>query len=279
MSILLQRTLSGVVFIVLMLLGLLVHPFGYAGLMLLCVGVMTFEFYRMSLGGWNRTGQLFGFLTCGLLFLTGFAAAGYGAGAARILFFMLPLPLITVWITVLYDKSDDLLKHAAFLFLPLLYISLPFSLFNFMVFHPERGFQGIRLLALFIMLWASDVGGYIIGMTFGQKKGHKLFPRISPKKSWEGFIGSIVFAQLAALVVYFWNPLSLTLMHYVILALIISVLGVFGDLIESVMKRNFGVKDTGTIMPGHGGLLDRFDGALLAFPIAIVYVLWVQQYF
>lgn len=63
-------------------------------------------------------------------------------------------------------------------------------------------------------------------MTFGQKKGHKLFPRISPKKSWEGFIGSIVFAQLAALVVYFWNPLSLTLMHYVILALIISVLGV-----------------------------------------------------
>ena len=156
---------------------------------------------------------------------------------------------------------------------------LLFSLFNFMVFHPERGFQGIRLLALFIMLWASDVGGYIIGMTFGQKKGHKLFPRISPKKSWEGFIGSIVFAQLAALVVYFWNPLSLTLMHYVILALIISVLGVFGDLIESVMKRNFGVKDTGTIMPGHGGLLDRFDGALLAFPIAIVYVLWVQQYF
>ena len=115
-------------------------------------------------------------------------------------------------------------------------------------------------------------------MTFGQKKGHKLFPRISPKKSWEVY-WQYRICSVGSLSGIFWNPLSLTLMHYVILALIISVLGVFGDLIESVMKRNFGVKDTGTILPGHGGLLDRFDGALLAFPIAIVYVLWVQQYF
>lgn len=93
--------------------------------MLLCVGVMTFEFYRMSLGGWNRTGQLLDFDVWAFV-LTGFAAAGYGAGAARILFFMLPLPLITVWITVLYDKSDDLLKHAAFYFFRC-YISLCLS--------------------------------------------------------------------------------------------------------------------------------------------------------
>ena len=113
-------------------------------------------------------------------------------------------------------------------------------------------------------------------MGFGQKSGHKLFPRISPKKSWEGFAGSIVFAQVVAAVLNVWNPLSLPWAHYVVLALLISVFGVLGDLIESVMKRSFGVKDTGTIMPGHGGLLDRFDAALIALPIAVIYILFVN---
>jgi phosphatidate cytidylyltransferase len=274
---LLKRTLSGFVFVVLMLLGLLLHPLGYAGLMLVCMGIMVFEFYRMSLGSWNKWGQFFGLLAAGLLFLTSFVMTGYGIEEARFLLFLIPLPIVAIWITVLYNKSDTLLQRAAFLFLPLLYIAVPFSLFNFLTNHPTGTFEGVRLLTLFILLWASDIGGYLIGMGFGQKRGHKLFPRISPKKSWEGFVGSIVFAQLAGVLLYVWNPLTLALIHYLVLALLIAVFGVLGDLIESVMKRSFGVKDTGTIMPGHGGLLDRFDGALIAFPIAIVYVLWVYH--
>ncbi len=277
MNTLLKRTLSGFVFVVLMLLGLLLHPLGYAGLMLICIGIMMLEFYRMSLGSWNKPGQFFGLLAAGLLFLTSFVITGYGMEKARFLLFLIPFPIVAIWITVLYNKSDTLLQRAAFLFLPLLYIAVPFSLFNFLTNYPIGNFQGSKLLTLFILLWASDIGGYLIGMGFGQKRGHKLFPRISPKKSWEGFVGSVVFAQLAAVLLYVWNPLTFALIHYVVLALLIAVLGVLGDLIESVMKRSFGVKDAGTIMPGHGGLLDRFDGALIAFPIAIVYVLWVYH--
>lgn len=276
MSTLVKRTLSGLVFIAIMVPGMLFHPLAYAVLMLVCVSLMTLEFYRMSIDSWNKPGQVFGFLSAVFLYLTTYVIARHGLWEARYLLLIMPLPVTAAWITVLYNKSEDVLKFAAFLFLPILYIAVPFSIFNFLSFPSIGTFEGSRLLSLFIILWASDIGGYLIGMGFGQRGGHKLFPRISPKKSWEGFAGSIVFAQVAAAVLNVWNPLSLPWAHYVVLALLISVFGVFGDLIESVMKRSFGVKDTGTIMPGHGGLLDRFDAALIALPIAVIYILFVN---
>lgn len=276
MSTLVKRTLSGLVFIALMVPGMLFHPLAYAVLMLVCVSLMTMEFYRMSLDSWNKPGQVFGFLSAVFLYLTTYVIARHGLWEARYLLLIMPLPVTAAWITVLYNKSEDVLKFAAYLFLPILYIAVPFSIFNFLSFPSIGTFEGSRLLSLFIILWASDIGGYLIGMGFGQRGGHKLFPRISPKKSWEGFAGSIVFAQVVAAVLNVWNPLSLPWAHYVVLALLISVFGVFGDLIESVMKRSFGVKDTGTIMPGHGGLLDRFDAALIALPIAVIYILFVN---
>lgn len=276
MSTLVKRTLSGLVFIAIMVPGMLFHPLAYAVLMLVCVSLMTLEFYRMSIDSWNKPGQVFGFLSAVFLYLTTYVIARHGLWEARYLLLIMPLPVTAAWITVLYNKSEDVLKFAAYLFLPILYIAVPFSIFNFLSFPSIGTFEGSRLLSLFIILWASDIGGYLIGMGFGQRGGHKLFPRISPKKSWEGFAGSIVFAQVAAAVLNVWNPLSLPWAHYVVLALLISVFGVFGDLIESVMKRSFGVKDTGTIMPGHGGLLDRFDAALIALPIAVIYILFVN---
>lgn len=276
MSTLVKRTLSGLVFIAIMVPGMLFHPLAYAVLMLVCVSLMTLEFYRMSIDSWNKPGQVFGFLSAVFLYLTTYVIARHGLWEARYLLLIMPLPVTAAWITVLYNKSEDVLKFAAFLFLPILYIAVPFSIFNFLSFPSIGTFEGSRLLSLFIILWASDIGGYLIGMGFGQRGGHKLFPRISPKKSWEGFAGSIVFAQVAAAVLNVWNPLSLPWAHYVVLALLISVFGVLGDLIESVMKRSFGVKDTGTIMPGHGGLLDRFDAALIALPIAVIYILFVN---
>lgn len=276
MSTLVKRTLSGLVFIALMVPGMLFHPLAYAVLMLVCVSLMTLEFYRMSIDSWNKPGQVFGFLSAVFLYLTTYVIARHGLWEARYLLLIMPLPVTAAWITVLYNKSEDVLKFAAFLFLPILYIAVPFSIFNFLSFPSIGTFEGSRLLSLFIILWASDIGGYLIGMGFGQRGGRKLFPRISPKKSWEGFAGSIVFAQVVAAVLNVWNPLSLPWAHYVVLALLISVFGVLGDLIESVMKRSFGVKDTGTIMPGHGGLLDRFDAALIALPIAVIYILFVN---
>lgn len=236
MSTLVKRTLSGLVFIAIMVPGMLFHPLAYAVLMLVCVSLMTLEFYRMSIDSWNKPGQVFGFLSAVFLYLTTYVIARHGLWEARYLLLIMPLPVTAAWITVLYNKSEDVLKFAAFLFLPILYIAVPFSIFNFLSFPSIGTFEGSRLLSLFIILWASDIGGYLIGMGFGQRGGHKLFPRISPKKSWEGFAGSIVFAQVAAAVLNVWNPLSLPWAHYVVLALLISVFGVLGDLIESVMK-------------------------------------------
>ncbi|HHV02756.1 MAG: phosphatidate cytidylyltransferase [Bacteroidales bacterium] len=275
MNTLIKRSISGLVFIVVMIAGLLLHPLGYAVLMTACVGIMVIEFYRMALADWNKKGQVFGFLSAILLFLASYVIARHGVWTARYWLLTLPLPVTAAWISVLFNRSEDAFRSAAFLFLPLVYIAVPFSVINFLVFNSLGMFQGMYLLTLFIILWASDIGGYLIGMGFGQKKGHRLFPRISPKKSWEGFAGSIIFATGAGLALFKLDMLPFTWYHCVVISLIISVFGVLGDLTESAMKRYFGVKDSGNIMPGHGGLLDRFDGALIALPMAVVYILFI----
>lgn len=275
MSTLIKRSLSGLVFIIVMVAGLLVHPLGYAVLMTCFVGIMVIEFYRMTVKEENKTGQVLGFLSALLLFLTTYVAARYGIGPSRYLMLLLILSVTATWVSVLYHKSESAYRTGAFLSLPLLYIVFPFSTFNFLVFNSSGIFQGTCLLGLFIILWASDVGGYVIGMTFGQKNGHKLFPRISPKKSWEGFVGSVLFSLAAGYVLHVTGFFHFAWYHCLVLAVIICVAGVFGDLFESELKRYAGVKDSGRIMPGHGGLLDRFDGALLAFPLAVFYILFV----
>jgi phosphatidate cytidylyltransferase len=150
---------------------------------------------------------------------------------------------------------------------------LPFALTTELTLH-EGNYDYRIFLALFIFLWSNDVGAYCFGMMFGRKGKHKLFERISPKKSWEGFFGGIIVSLLAALVLssvwgerYIFNQI-----HWFALALIVSLSGSFGDLAESMLKRSAGVKDSGKIMPGHGGILDRFDSALFAFPFALTYI-------
>ena len=123
-----------------------------------------------------------------------------------------------------------------------------------------------------IIIWSSDVGAYLFGMAFGQKHGHKLFPSISPKKSWEGYFGGLALSLAAGWCVGYFSMVDYPWYHCLILALLVNISSTIGDLVESQLKRNFGVKDAGSIMPGHGGLLDRFDGALLAFPVSVLYI-------
>jgi phosphatidate cytidylyltransferase len=116
------------------------------------------------------------------------------------------------------------------------------------------------------------VGAYVSGMLFGQNGKHKLFPSISPKKSWEGFIGGLLIALVTGYVLWLVDMLPYALVHVLVISLLIAVFGVFGDLVESMLKRSVGVKDSGHIMPGHGGLLDRFDAALFALPVTLFYM-------
>jgi phosphatidate cytidylyltransferase len=131
------------------------------------------------------------------------------------------------------------------------------------------------LLSFFVIIWGSDVGAYLFGITLGQKYGKKLFPSISPKKSWIGFWGGLFMAVVLAVGLHYLGLLPFELRHCIVMSVLLNVTGVYGDLIESQWKRHYEVKDSGNIIPGHGGLLDRFDSALIAIPIGIIYlVLW-----
>ena len=125
-------------------------------------------------------------------------------------------------------------------------------------------------------MWVSDIGGYVFGMSIGQKYGRKLFPEVSPKKSWAGFWGGLFLAVAAGAVLHYTNMLHYPLLHCLVLSLLMNIFGVYGDLIESQWKRYYAVKDSGTFMPGHGGFLDRLDSALLAIPVGIIYLLVVN---
>jgi phosphatidate cytidylyltransferase len=126
-----------------------------------------------------------------------------------------------------------------------------------------------------VIIWGSDVGAYLFGITLGQKYGKKLFPSISPKKSWIGFWGGLFMAVALAVGLHYLELLPFELRHCIVMSVLLNVTGVYGDLIESQWKRHYEVKDSGNIIPGHGGLLDRFDSALIAIPIGIIYlVLW-----
>ena len=123
------------------------------------------------------------------------------------------------------------------------------------------------------MIWCNDTGAYVIGSKFGQHGRYRLFPRISPKKSWEGFIGGIFFSVVAAVLMSLFmdNMLSMPLM--IGLGFLVSIFATWGDLAESLVKRTVGVKDSGKFMPGHGGILDRIDSLLLVIPAMLCYLM------
>ena len=163
-----------------------------------------------------------------------------------------------------------------------LYIALPFSLLNVLAFHqseagPFSVFDPILPLSVFVFLWINDTGAYLFGSLLGR---HKLFPRISPGKSWEGSFGGAVLVMLVAWgISYLTDQYSILNIQYsmsplawVGLGLTVVIFGTWGDLVESLFKRTLGIKDSGSILPGHGGMLDRFDSSLLAIPAAVVYL-------
>ena len=178
----------------------------------------------------------------------------------------------------LYLKQEDPVNDWAYTMMSQLYIALPFSLLNVLAFRSvgsDIAFSYLAPLSVFVFLWINDTGAYICGSLLGK---HKLFPRISPGKSWEGSIGGGILVMAVAVLVWYLteqygvNDLGLNAAGWAGLGLTIVVFGTWGDLVESLFKRTLGIKDSGNILPGHGGMLDRFDSSLLAIPAAVVYL-------
>ena len=191
--------------------------------------------------------------------------------------------LIYLMVAELYLKQEDPIHDWAYTMMSQLYIALPFSLLNVLAFQSDA--SGIHFvwsipLSVFVFLWINDAGAYICGSLLGK---HKLFPRISPGKSWEGSIGGGILVIIVAVLVWYLseqyeqNPLGLTAIEWAGLGLVVVIFGTWGDLVESLFKRTLGIKDSGHILPGHGGMLDRYDSTLMAVPAAVVYLYTLQM--
>ncbi len=207
------------------------------------------------------------------------AMAGYNSGMTPAAVFIPYLvTLIYLMVSELYLKQEDPVHDWAYTMMSQLYIALPFSLLNVLAFQSDA--SGIHFvwsvpLSVFVFLWINDAGAYICGSLLGK---HKLFPRISPGKSWEGSIGGGILVIIVAVLVWYLleqyeqNALGLSVVEWAGIGLVIVVFGPWGDLVESLFKRTLGIKDSGHILPGHGGMLDRFDSTLMAVPAAVVYL-------
>lgn len=176
---------------------------------------------------------------------------------------------VIIFINELYLKSTQPYISIAYTILCIIWIAAPVSLMNFLVFPAiNSSYNPFILLGFFILTWANDSFAYIFGVTLGR---HRLFERISPKKSWEGSIGGMLMTLVTAFIISKFFT-GLTIYNWLIIATIIVIAGTFGDLAESLFKRSINIKDSGSLLPGHGGILDRFDSAFLAIPCVFTYL-------
>ena len=272
-----KRTISGIGFAAIMLAALLTNRYVFGSVMLFALIVMMWEFLKMTCGKEYRYSQILSIVAGASLFTLVYFYRGFGLpGRLVILAFV---PIFILMINSLYVKDKSRFNKFANLYTAIIYIAVPWSLLNFAAFSPEGNFNGMLLLCFFAIIWGSDVGAYIFGITLGQKYGKKLFPSISPKKSLIGFWVGMLMA-IAISVDLFYTGLfpvmgdkpMFDLLHCIVIAVLLNVSGVYGDLIESQWKRHYEVKDSGNIIPGHGGMLDRFDSALIAIPMGIIYL-------
>ncbi len=272
-----KRTISGVGFAAIMLAAFLTNKFVFGAVMLFALIVMMWEFLRMTCGKEYKYSQILSILAGATLFTLVWLFKGFNfPGRLVILAFV---PVFILMINSLYVKDKSRFNKFANLYTAIIYIAVPWSVINFAAFDSAGEFNGMLILSFFAIIWGSDVGAYLFGITLGQKYGKKLFPSISPKKSWIGFWGGLLMAIAISVALHYTGIFPLTsgrhtfdLVHCIAIAILLNVAGVYGDLIESQWKRHYDVKDSGNIIPGHGGLLDRFDSALIAVPIGIIYL-------
>ena len=264
---LITRTLTGIIFVALIVGGLYIHPFTYLSLFVLIVGLILWEFYGFVQNNISLIHRILGIL--GGIYL--FAASFFYAGGyiSSVVFLPYLFLLLLMLIAGLYHKSPNPVNDWSISLFAQFYCAGLLSLLNFVVFDAGYIYSPHYALFIFIFIWLNDTGAYLIGSTLGK---HRLFPRISPLKSWEGFVGGLVVTVLASQLLAYYYPGSLMWYDWLALSVLVVVFGTFGDLVESLMKRTYGVKDSGKLLPGHGGILDRLDSVMLATPAVFLYL-------
>lgn len=265
------RALTGIIFVAVLVGAICYHPISFLVIFSLITGLTLWEFdslvkhyekkaikrFISSLGGAYLFAATFAYtnqLTDGIIFLP------------YLLF------LIYTLVAELYYKAPNPINNWAFTFLAQIYCAGTFSMLNFIAAIPGTpgtiAYSPLFIMAIFIFIWLNDTGAYLIGSLIGKRR---LFERISPKKSWEGFFGGLAVALGASQALAWYVP-EISWYIWLGLAATVVIFGTWGDLIESLLKRTLGVKDSGNLLPGHGGMLDRFDSLMLAAPAAYIYI-------
>lgn len=270
------RTITGIIFVAAVVASFM-RPEAMVLLFSIVTGLTVWEFTGLVNQRPDVTVNRFISTVAGVYFfyaMTYFCSDIYAGVAKSVVFIPYLVTIIYLLVAELYLKQKDPIQDWAYTMLAQMYIALPFSLLNVLAFNATNqgvvAFNTLLPLSVFVFLWVNDSGAYCCGSLLGR---HKLFPRISPGKSWEGSIGGAVFVLVAAWAISsFLDGQMLTLPEWLGLGLTVVVFGTWGDLVESLFKRTLGIKDSGNILPGHGGMLDRFDSSLLAIPAAVVYL-------
>ena len=274
---LITRTITGILFVAIMTTCFL-RPVAMIFVFTLITGMTIWEFTGLVNDRENVTVNRFITTIAGVYFFLAVAGVNSGFIQTNAVFVPYLLTIVYLFISNLYTQSKDAVNDWAYTMLSQLYIALPLSMINVLAFRQSADgvthFYYLLPLSIFIFLWTNDTGAYCTGSLFGK---HKLFPRISPAKSWEGSIGGGVLVLIVATIIYFLesqgeNLSNLNLWEWLGLGLVVVVFGTWGDLVESLFKRTLGIKDSGNILPGHGGMLDRFDSSLMAIPAAVIYL-------
>lgn len=272
-----QRAITGIIFVGVLIGCILGGPISFTLLFALITALTIHEFGVIISKQPDVEINKPICMLAGVFLFFGFAYLGVMPGQTEILIPYLFL-IIYLLVSELYLKKKNPLNNWAYAMMSQIYIALSFAMLNVLAYHSignegelsnyQVQYNPILPLSIFIFTWINDTGAYCTGMLFGK---HRLFERISPKKSWEGSIGGGVFSIIAAIVMAHYFPF-MPISIWIGLALTVVIFGTLGDLTESLLKRTIGIKDSGNILPGHGGMLDRFDSTLMAVPAAVVYL-------
>ena len=276
------RAITGILFVAVVVTCFL-DPRAMVLLFALVTGLTIWEFTGLVNERESVTVNRFICTVAGVYFFLAmayFCSDVYGGSAKSVVFIPYLVTIVYLLVAELYAKQPDPINNWAYTMLSQMYIALPFSLLNVLAFTATPDgrvtFNTILPLSVFVFLWMNDTGAYCVGSLLGR---HKLFPRISPGKSWEGSVGGAIVVLLVAWAIHYFlldpdhtGKAMLSLIEWLGLGLVVVIFGTWGDLVESLFKRTLGIKDSGNILPGHGGMLDRFDSSLLAIPAAVVYL-------
>lgn len=262
-----QRAITGTVFVTVLLGAMLWNKFAIGGLMFVAAVIGLNEFFTITKTPKTQVPVKLALFVGAMVYLLIVGIRIFDLPGALL---ALCIPLTGGFLVLeLFRAKKRPITNIAYSIFAILYIVVPFALMNYIALD-SHGMErsGLILIAFFVSLWANDTGAYLTGRSIGKRK---LFVRISPNKTWEGFIGGLFFCVLAGYIFSSFDSF-LTPIQWIFFSVIIGIFGTLGDLVESMIKRNYNVKDSGNILPGHGGVLDRFDGIFLACPMVIAYL-------